>query len=56
MIARRRVVKGWNTLLRFAGHALYAYPGVASVVAASMIVNMRKHFVWNCFVLLALSS
>ena len=50
MIAQLRVVKGMNMRLRYAGLVRFAYKGVCSVVGALMTVNMRKHFVWSCFV------
>ncbi|KAF1858997.1 hypothetical protein Lal_00000820, partial [Lupinus albus] len=45
MIVQQRVVKELVMSLTRVGHALFAYLGAVSVVVASMIVNMRKHFV-----------
>ena len=51
MIVRQRVAKGWGIPLRYAVHVFFAYPGVVSVGSASMTMNMKKHFVWNCYAL-----
>lgn len=51
MIVQQRVVKVWDMPLSCAEHARFAQPAVVNVGGASMTMNMRKRFVWNCFAL-----